>query len=244
MAKKQTDDSQKGHLTIGRLVQSLKGRYPDLSISKVRYLEEEGLLTPDRTSGGYRKFSPREVQRLEIIMRLQKEHFLPLAVIKRKLADLDVGKVPLELKGAGGSAKALTLPLMDADTVAAEEIASATGVTAEAVRELESFGLIKSKQTADGKVYDSVDVEILKVCQRLSHFGIEPRHLRMYGTFASRESAFFQQIVLPALRQARVDGKEKQKISDVLDELSQGTQHLHSLLLRRAIRQDFGDEVS
>lgn len=241
MAGKQSGADEKGYLTIGRLVETMKDKYPDLSISKVRYLEEEGLLTPERTAGGYRKFSPREIQRLEIIMRLQQEHFLPLAVIKRKLADLDAGNVPAELSEIGASVRTMTLPLEDATVVAAEEVAAAVGVSPEVVREIEAFGLVKAKETSDGKAFDALDVEILRACQRLSRLGIEPRHLRMYGTFAQRESAFFQQIVLPASRQRQREGKDAEKVSEVIDELSQGTQYLHNLLLRRAIRDDLGE---
>ncbi len=228
-----------GYLTIGRLVDTLKGRYPDLSISKVRYLEEEGLLEPERTAGGYRKFSPRDVQRLEIILRLQKDNFLPLSVIRRKLAEIDVGRVPVELKESGS----MTLPLTETRDVPAEEIAAVTGMGADAIRELESVGLVKAKQTPEGRAYDATDVEILKVCKRLSQFGIEPRHLRMYGTFTQRESSLFQQIVLPSMRQPSGDGKEKETAADVIEQLSQGTEQLHHLLLRRSVREDFGDGI-
>ncbi|RJQ54353.1 MAG: MerR family transcriptional regulator [Actinobacteria bacterium] len=236
-------DERKGYLTIGRLVATLKPRYPELSISKVRYLEEEGLLNPERTEGGYRKFSPRDVQRLEIILRLQGEHFLPLAVIKRKLADLEIGRVPSELTGSSSSSP-LTLPLGETEDVPAEEISSVTGLGPETVRELESFGLVRPRQTPEGKVFRAADVEILKVCRRLSQFGIEPRHLRMYGTFAQRESSFFQQIVLPNMRQPAGEGKENTQVSEVLAELSRGTEQLHHLLLERSIQEDFGDELS
>lgn len=242
MTKTQGDERSKPHVTIGRLVSQLKGRYPDLSISKVRYLEDEGLLTPERTGGGYRKYSPRDVQRLEVIMRLQTEHFLPLAVIKRKLSDLDGGRVPPELAGPGGL-EGLGSPLSESDAVRADEVVSATGLSAETIAELETYGLVKPTKTPDGTLYSGLDVEVLKACKRLAHFGIEPRHLRMYGTFAQRESAFFSQIVLPSRHQAAPEEKEKNKIRDVLGDLLQGTQHLHSLLLRRAMRDDFGDEA-
>lgn len=233
----------KGYLTIGRVVERLKERYPDLSISKVRYLEEEGLLSPERTGGGYRKFSPRDIQRLEIIMRLQGEHFLPLSVIKRKLADLDSGKVPVELEG-GGAGEVLRLPLGETAVTSAEQAVAATGLSAATIKELESFGVVKSRQTGEGRVYDSIDIEILKTCKRLAQFGIEPRHLRMYSTFAERESAFFSQIVLPGMhhhQEPETEARERKRIVTVLEELSQGTQQLHSLLLRRALRDEFGN---
>jgi DNA-binding transcriptional MerR regulator len=84
------------YLTIGEVVQRLEGSYPDLSISKVRFLEEEGLVSPERTAGGYRKFSQADVSRIEMILRLQREHFLPLAIIREKLADFYRGKIPSE----------------------------------------------------------------------------------------------------------------------------------------------------
>lgn len=241
MTTTQGPEGSKTHLTIGEVVEKLKERYPDLSISKIRYLEDEGLLTPERTSGGYRKFSPRDIQRLDVIMRLQTEHFLPLAVIKRKLSDLDMGQVPAELQGAGGI-DSLGMPPSDSEQVSLEDVLSATGLSSDTIGELETYGLVKPVKTAQGRVYDSLDVEILKACRGLSQFGIEPRHLRMYGTFAQRESAFFSQIVLPAMHQAGTDEKGKRKMGDVLRDLSRGTQHLHALLLRRAMREDFGDE--
>jgi len=241
MATAQGHEGPNVYLTIGRVVERLKERYPDLSISKIRYLEDEGLLSPERTSGGYRKFSPRDVQRIDVIMRLQTEHFLPLAVIKRKLSDLDMGRVPAELEGAGG-VDSFGVPTSETEQLSLEEVAAATGLSPDTIGELETYGLVRPTKTAQGKTYDSLDVEVLKTCNRLSHFGIEPRHLRMYGTFAQRESAFFSQIVLPAMHQAGTTDKGKTKIGDALRDLSRGTQHLHALLLRRAMRDDFGDD--
>ena len=106
--------SSRDYLTIGEVVQRLQGAYPDLSISKVRFLEEEGLVAPERTAGGYRKFSQADVARVEMILRLQKEHFLPLAVIREKLADFDRGKIPAELqRGAVGMTEPLPLAAED-----------------------------------------------------------------------------------------------------------------------------------
>lgn len=241
MTTTQQSAPTKEHLTIGRLVESLRDRHPDLSISKVRYLEEEGLLSPERTSGGYRKFSARDVHRLEIIMRLQEEHFLPLAVIKKKLAEFDSGKMPPELAGDAGDL--LRISAGNQHAIDADEVSSVTGVSSEAIKELESFGLVNPKLTAQGKVYDSMDAEVLKIFRGLAAYGIEPRHLRMYGTFAQRESTFFSQIVLPAMRQAGNDPKERKKAIEALKELSSGTQQLHSMLLKRAMRDDFGEEA-
>ena len=103
--------SSRDYLTIGEVVQKLQPSYPDLSISKVRFLEEEDLITPERTAGGYRKFSQKDVGRIEMILRLQRDHFFPLAVIREKLADVDRGRIPAELQRSSPSA-AEPLPMV------------------------------------------------------------------------------------------------------------------------------------
>ena len=106
--------SGRDYLTIGEVVQRLEGAYPELSISKVRFLEDEGLVAPERTQGGYRKFSQADVARVEMVLRLQRDHFLPLAVIRDKLSDFDRGRIPAELQR-------VTAGMTDSQPLLAEE---------------------------------------------------------------------------------------------------------------------------
>ncbi len=135
--------SARDYLTIGEVVQRLQPSYPDLSISKVRFLEEEGLITPERTQGGYRKFAQKDVARIEMILRLQREHFFPLAVIREKLADVDRGRIPAELQRASVSVdRAAPDGRSDDGPLPLDDIPSSMGIPVSFVRELAEFGIV------------------------------------------------------------------------------------------------------
>ena len=228
------------YLTIGEVVQRLQGSYPDLSISKVRFLEEEGLVAPERTQGGYRKFSQPDVARVEMILRLQKEHFLPLAVIREKLSDFDRGRIPAELQRAAVGMTA-PLPLMaeDEGPLTLEDAPGSLGIPASFVRELDEFGLVSIARGDSGDEIARSDVQIVHAAWELRRFGVEPRHLRMYENFADREAALFSQILMPAFRHKSAD--TKQKLSETLVELGALTDELKSRLLRRSLKRVFED---
>jgi DNA-binding transcriptional MerR regulator len=231
--------SARDYLTIGEVIRRLEGSYPNLSISKIRFLEEEGLVIPERTAGGYRKFSPSDVQRVDMILKLQRDHFLPLAVIREKLADFDRGRVPAELaRGLGTVAEPLVVP-EDDTPVPVDEVQSALGIPVSFVRELMEFGLIVPLAEDGQEVLPRADVLIVHAAWDLRRFGIEPRHLRMYETFAERESAFFQQILMPAFRHKTADTKTK--LGETLGELGGMTDELKSRLLQRALGRVFED---
>jgi DNA-binding transcriptional MerR regulator len=228
------------YLTIGEVVQRLQGAYPDLSISKVRFLEEEGLVAPERTQGGYRKFSQADVARVEMILRLQKEHFLPLAVIREKLADFDRGRIPVELQRAAvGMTAPLPLLAEDEGPLVLEDSPSALAIPVSFIRELNEFGLIAIVRGDAGEEIARTDVQIVHAAWELRRFGVEPRHLRMYENFADREAALFSQILMPAFRHRTAD--TKQKLSETLVELGALTDELKSRLLRRALGRVFED---
>lgn len=228
------------YLTIGEVVQRLQGGYPDLSISKVRFLEEEGLVAPERTQGGYRKFSQADVARVEMILRLQKEHFLPLAVIREKLSDFDRGRIPVELQRAGVGMTA-PLPLLADDEVplALEDSPNVLSIPVSFIRELHEFGLVQVVRGESGEEIARTDVQIVHAAWELRRFGVEPRHLRMYENFADREAALFSQILMPAFRHRTPD--TMQKLADTLVELGALTDELKSRLLRRALGRVFED---
>lgn len=227
------------YLTIGEVVERLAATYPDLTISKVRFLEDEGLITPDRTAGGYRKYHPGDVQRLELVLKLQKDHFMPLAVIRDKLDDLDKGKMPPELRPAFEQAEAMPLPLEEAETVPLDRIPDVLGLPTAFVRELASFGIVTLVQGERGEELAGPDIGIAHTCWDLRRFGIEPRHTRMYETFAEREAAFYQQILMPAMRHRTPEAR--QKLVETLVDLMRSTSELKEHMVRRAVGRLFED---
>jgi DNA-binding transcriptional MerR regulator len=237
MAAKKRD-----YMTIGEVVETLKQKYADLTISKVRFLEEEGLISPDRTSGGYRKFRQPDVARLEMVLRLQKEHFLPLSVIRDKMKELDKGRVPVELReSAPGTAKPVALPFEEAETVPLEQAPTSLGLPVSFIHELVEFGLVSVVEGENGEELPHADVAVAHTCWDLRRFGVEPRHLRMYETFAEREAAFFSQILMPAFRHRTPESR--QKLVETLGELSALTEELKRQLLRRSVGRVFEDVV-
>lgn len=187
------------YLTIGKVVKRLQQQYPDLSVSKVRYLQDEGLLDPARTPSGYRLYSQRDVRRLETILYLQKNRFLPLSVIKEQLERADSGE-----SGEPGGA-----PLADAIQLAPddEEVAGKlhpidrmpelTGASVGFVRQLSEAGVIELKRSPHGRdLVDGRDFPLIRVADELRHFGIGPKNLRQYVMAANRESAMFEQALV------------------------------------------------
>ena len=227
------------YLTIGEVVQRLQGAYPDLSISKIRFLEEEGLVAPERTAGGYRKFSQADVARVEMILRLQKDHFLPLAVIREKLADFDRGRIPPELQRSPvGMTEPLPLVAQEEAPLAVDDVPAALSIPVSFIRELAEFGLVAIERQDDGvEVIDRADVQIVHASWELRRFGVEPRHLRMYETFSEREAVLFSQILMPAFRHRTPE--TRQKLAETLTELGTLTDELKGRLLRRALGKAF-----
>lgn len=232
--------NSRDYLTIGEVVQRLQPSYPDLSISKVRFLEEEGLITPERTAGGYRKFTQSDVARVDMILRLQRDHFLPLAVIREKLAEADRGRMPVELQRTPlGATEPLPFNAADEGPLLIEDAPSSLGIPVSFMRELAEFGVIVIVMGEDGEQIDRADVSAVHAAWDLRRFGVEPRHLRMYGTFADREAALFSQILMPAFRHRTPE--TRQKLTETLTELSTLTDQLKSRLLRRALEKAFED---
>ena len=188
-----------GYLTIGKVVSKLQESYPDLSVSKVRYLEDEGLLTPSRTPGGYRLYSARDIQRLETILYLQKSRFLPLSVIKD---ELDGKKdVPVDETGEGVQPQEDAVdPTLAVDAEAEGEmhpidrIPEVAGVPISLVRKLADCGIIRLVKSPAGRdLVRGSDLRLIRACNELARFGIEPKNLRQYVAAANREIPMFEQ---------------------------------------------------
>jgi DNA-binding transcriptional MerR regulator len=213
-------------LTIGTVCGMLKEEFPDISISKIRYLEDQGLLTLQRTRGGYRLFSDEDVERLETILRLQRDEFLPLRVIRQQLASR-AGR-DRKRRGAAG----LTGEVQELELA---ELCRRAGVDERLTNELEDFGLL-TPRTQDGrKRYSDLDADIALACGRLSRFGIAPRHLRGFRTAADREAGLIEQVTGPALRSRNAE--RRRAGLDDLQSLAECAQGLSQLLFWRAVRR-------
>jgi DNA-binding transcriptional MerR regulator len=235
----------RNYQSIGEVLVNVKTEFPDITISKIRFLESEGLITPERTPSGYRKFYPEDVERLRSILRLQRDEYLPLKVIKERLLKAengdDDGQPTLE-QAVGGAEPDGTEDLAEAPTglqMSVEEMAAATGVERERIKELEGFGIVCSHGPEGGRYYDGDDYVTLSIVKDFLRFGIEPRHLTMYKHFADRESAFFEALVAPTLRQKNPDARRA--AAQTLGDLTSTSRKFKQALLRNALREHLSD---
>jgi DNA-binding transcriptional MerR regulator len=216
-------------LTIGTVCRRLQPEFPDISISKIRYLEDQGLLTPKRTQGGYRLFGEDDVERLETILRLQRDEFLPLRVIRDELA-----------AGAGKDRRRRRSTALGEreDGLDLDELRARAGIAPERARELEEFGLLEPRVESGQRLYSETDADIAAACETLARYGIAPRHLRAFRTAADRESALLEALVAPALR-SRNPERRRAGIED-LQALGEAAQELSQLLFLRNVRRIAG----
>jgi len=226
-AQPQTQPRERRLLTIGSVCNHLQGQFPDISISKIRYLEDQGLLAPRRTQSGYRLFSEDDVERLETILRLQRDEFLPLRVIRQELASPSgPGKERRRQRAAG-----LAGPDEELDL---GELCERAAITPELARELEDYGLLQSRREGSEKLYPAGDVDVAVACAKLSRYGISARHLRTFRTSADREAGLLHQLVAPALRSRNPD--RRQGGIQELEVLAELAQELSQLLFWRDLR--------
>jgi len=223
-APAETSTSQR-LLTIGAVTRRLKDDFPDITISKIRYLEDQGLLAPRRTQGGYRLFSEEDVERLETILRLQRDEFLPLRVIREELSSPGVAKTTKKRRGLSAAEEELDMG----------ELCERAGVTPALARELEEFGLLAPRTDNGTKLFGERDVEVAVTCAKLSRYGISARHLRTFRTAADREAGLLEQIVAPALRSRNPE--RRQAALEELQNLAELAQELSQLLFWRDLKQ-------
>ena len=212
-------------LTIGTVCRRLQDEFPDVSISKIRYLEDQGLLTPRRTRGGYRLFSEEDVERLQTILRLQRDEFLPLRVIREELA-AGAGKERRRRRTTVGAGEE------ELDLV---QLCERAGIAPERVHELEEFGLLEPRLEGRQRIYGEGDVDIAVACETLARFGIAPRHLRAFRSSADRETGLLEAVIAPALR-SRNPERHRGGLED-LQALAETAQELADLLLWRNVRR-------
>jgi DNA-binding transcriptional MerR regulator len=229
----------RNYQSIGEVLVSVKTEFPDITISKIRFLEAEGLIEPERTPSGYRKFYAHDVDRLKSILRMQRDEYLPLKVIKERLVRQDAAPdAPLDATDAvDGEEASVVEEIADAPTglqMSVEEMSTATGIDRERIKELEAFGIVCSHGPEGARYYDGDDFVILSIVKDFFRFGIEPRHLTMYKHFADRESSFFDQIVAPTLRQRNPDARRT--AAQTLADLSMTSRKFKQALLRTNLR--------
>jgi DNA-binding transcriptional MerR regulator len=224
-------------VTIGAVCKALHQEFPDISISKIRYLEDQKLLAPRRTQGGYRLYTQSDIARLRTILRLQRDEFLPLRVIRQELAG---GRAEHDdaLPAAGerpGPRRAGVRVRDSGSLFSLEDVVEDTGADPKLVRELVEFGVIKGENRGGVHYYDETEREIIRAVSELARYGVGGRNLRVFRTSADREAQLLQSILAPALRSRNPD-RRKEAI-EALENLASVTTHLKHLLLIRDLRK-------
>ena len=234
--------------TIGEVLNRLKDEFDDITISKIRFLESEGLISPDRTDSGYRKFTQADIDRLRYVLRAQRDRYLPLKVIKDELDRIDAGlpvddrpptPPPDEVEAlrtdddGGGRSAPPARSVFDAPAtdvhLSLTELSEASGLETSDLRALQDHGLLRGDASFDGN-----DLQVARIAADLLEAGLEPRHLRMYRQFADREYALYEQLVMPLLRQRNPESR--QEAASHVDDLVDGGGRLHRALLARELR--------
>ncbi len=226
-------------LTIGAVRKTLAKEFGDVSISKIRYLEDQKLLTPKRTEGGYRVYSQNDVARLRTILRLQRDEYLPLRVIRQELsAGRSEDEIPAPSAAPSGRSSGRRFSLTDeqAQTLyAADDVLADTGAAPELVKELIDFGLVTGSRRAGATYFDESEREIIRAVTELARYGVSGRNLRVFKTSADREAALLEQIFAPALRSRSRESRGE--AVEALENLTAVTSHLKHLLLVRDLRR-------
>jgi len=228
-----TAATDSGLMSIGTVLNALRDEFPEVTISKIRFLESEGLIEPQRTPSGYRKFSADDVERLGHVLRMQRDHYLPLKVIREHLEAMERGEaLPLPTVGRQREGEPV-LEISEGPTAARigkAELLAAAGIGEQELAEWESYGLVAPLE--DG-VYDAETVTVASLVVELGRFGIEPRHLRVMKAAADREAGLVDQVVAPLKRhrnpQTRAHAQARTK------ELAALTVKLHSALVQTAL---------
>ncbi len=246
-------------MSIGEVLAALRPDYPDVTISKIRFLETEGLVEPQRTPSGYRKFTHDDVARLRYVLAAQRDHYLPLRVIKDHLAAIDRGLEPPT--GAAGPrvprAVAERTPYPGPDSFSSDnpglrlsraELLAAADVEDEQLAALESFGLVRPLSTSAAaaaaagstasSLYDEDALVVARCAGRMARFGLEPRHLRGYRTAAEREVGLVEQVIAPMQRKPGADSRAR--ADEAVKELASLSVQLHAALVRAALRPGRG----
>jgi DNA-binding transcriptional MerR regulator len=239
-------------MSIGEVLERLRPEFPEVSISKIRFLEDQGLVEPERAPSGYRRFSPADLERLRYVLSVQRDHYLPLRVIREHLEAMDHGRGPNSMPGVADSiGRSVGAPVgvpvagrprlvePATETLTRADLVAAAEGDERLVADLESFALIEPAPGSSGRVAGTFDAEALAVvtaAAELAGFGIEPRHLRTFRTAAERQADLVEQVVAP-LRQHRGPGPAG-RADEASREIASVALRLHAALLKGAIRRN------
>lgn len=215
-------NAPRGARSIGAALDALRPDFPDVTISKIRFLESEGLITPDRTPAGYRQFSTADVERLRFVLAAQRDHYLPLKVIKDQLDTMDTGL------GARTAVPRLV-------RMTREALLSESGISADLLTELLAHGLIRAGSAG---FFDAEAVLVARTAHAMAEFGVEPRHLRAFRSAAEREAGLLAQIAGPVARQR--DPGAQARAEELVRELAALSVTLHAVLVKNALRESMG----
>ena len=230
----------RAYLSIGEVLTRLRTEFTDITISKIRFLESEGLIEPQRTPSGYRKFATNDLERLRFVLLAQRDQYLPLKVIKENLDAMDRGLTPAKAVGGVATPRlAAADGVLTADQFASDndlrltraEMLSASNLTDEQLTEIESYGLVAIR----GRHYDSDGLAVAKAVAEISAFGIGARHLRAFKTAADREIGLVEQVTTPLLRQK--GSESKARAEEVERELASLSIRLHASLVRAGLHR-------
>jgi DNA-binding transcriptional MerR regulator len=230
----------RAYLSIGEVLSKLRSDFPDITISKIRFLESEGLIDPQRTPSGYRKFTNSDLDRLRYVLQAQRDQYLPLRVIKDNLDALDRGLEPAAFPGSAAAPRLVTIDgefapsnfAQESDLrLSKDELLKASGLDDAQLSELETYGLIAVR----GRHYDSDSLSVAKAVAEIAAFGIEPRHLRSFKSAADREIGLVEQVITPLLRQKSSDAKARAE--EVQRELASLSVRLHAALVRSGLQR-------
>ena len=230
-------------LNIGQVMDRLRSDFEDVSIPKIRFLESEGLIKPERTPAGYRKFSEADIDRLRYILRMQRDHYLPLKVIGEHLDAMDRGleppapepvvpRVPQVALGADGLPSPESFRRTDRLRLSRKELIKVAEIDEDLLAQLEGFALITPSATGH---YDTDALVIARTARELADFGIEPRHLRAYRTAADREVGLIEQVVTP-VRKGR-DAGASARAEEAVSEIAALSVRLHATLVKAGLRR-------
>lgn len=227
---------EKERLTIGDVADALQKEFPDVSVSKLRFLESEGLIHPPRTSSGYREFRPEDVERVRYILRQQRDHFLPLKVIKKNLSAWEKGEEPT-LKPATGPPPE-TYFADGGDPLDASNLARAAGMPVSLVAELVDHGILQPRPGPDGPQFSGDDVDIARAAYRMIGHGLESRHLRAIRQGANREIDLFRQLTTAMLRHSSPSGRRQ--AAEVLADVAQAAREMQEAMVKADLRETLG----
>ena len=230
----------RAYLSIGEVLSKLRGEFSDITISKIRFLESEGLIDPQRTPSGYRKFTNVDLEGLRYVLAAQRDQYLPLRVIKENLDALDRGLTPSATPGSPAAPRLATIDgefapsnfIHDSQLrLSREELLQSSGLLDAQLTQIESFGLIEMK----GHYYDADALSVARAVAEMSSFGIEARHLRSFKTAADREVGLVEQVITPLLRQKNPEAQARAE--EVQRELASLSIRLHAALVASGLHR-------